>query len=244
MGKGILILGDSGTGKTYSARNFQPDEALIIQGYDKFLPFKAPVGFRRLPLSVNQQDNEQRQIGFTAQYDMLKKYLEVLPKSEKPIHENYPNKKVKDINTYIIDDSQFLMSFEQVFTATKGYDKYTDIAKKFLQIVVDSINRLPPNKIVYFLHHTEKQFNNDAMFEKAKTVGKMIDNFITLEALFTIVLKAKKNQSGKHVFATVTNGYDTVKCPPGIFDEEEIPNDLKLVDTKIREFLKEELERN
>ena len=94
------------------------------------------------------------------------------------------------------------------------------------------IKDLPSDVIVYFLGHIERDNNGN---EKFKTIGRMLDEKITLEGMFTIVLKTLV-QDGKYMFTTQTNGMDTVKSPVGLFDSITIDNDLKFVDTKIREF--------
>ena len=71
--------------------------------------------------------------------------------------------------------------------------------------------------------------------EKFKTIGKLLDEKVTLEGLFTIVLKTVVTD-GKYSFATQTNGADTVKSPVGMFQDRLIDNDLKAVDTAIREY--------
>ena len=63
----------------------------------------------------------------------------------------------------------------------------------------------------------------------------MLDEKITVEGMFTIVLKTSV-QEGQYLFATRNNGSDTVKSPIGLFDEPYIDNDLKAVDTAIREY--------
>ena len=95
------------------------------------------------------------------------------------------------------------------------------------------ITMLPPDVIVYFLHHTETDGNTGRI--KAKTIGKMLDNYVTLEGKFTIVLKTVV-KDGQYYFSTQNNGMDTVKSPMGMFEEELIVNDLKMVDDTIREY--------
>jgi hypothetical protein len=90
---------------------------------------------------------------------------------------------------------------------------------------------MPADCIVYFLHHTEEI---DGRL-KAKTIGKMLNEKLTVEGLFSIVLMAK-NIDGRHVFLTRSDGRDTVKTPMEMFTEPEIDNDLKAVDSAIREY--------
>lgn len=132
----------------------------------------------------------------------------------------------------IVDDSQYLMANEFLKRATEtGFQKFTEIAQHFWALLNNAAN-LPNDKTVYFLHHTELNANGK---EKAKTIGKMLDEKITLEGLFTIVLMTECTEEG-HFFRTASNGTDTVKAPMGMFKDVRIDNDLKLVDKSIREF--------
>ena len=53
--------------------------------------------------------------------------------------------------------------------------------------------------------------------------------------MFAIVLKTVVDDDGYH-FSTRNSGQDTVKSPVGMFQADLIPNDLKMVDAKIREY--------
>ena len=143
------------------------------------------------------------------------------------------------LKTYIIDDSQYLM-VNGVFDRAKdtGYQKYTDIGLNFRNLVHFINHKLPDDVYVYFLHHTETDSNTGKT--KAKTVGKMLDNYLTLEGCFNIVLQAVA-EGKEHYFITQSDGYNTAKSPEDMFDVK-IPNDLALVDKAIREYYKEESE--
>jgi len=132
----------------------------------------------------------------------------------------------------VIDDSQYLMSHEYMYRASeKGFDKYAEIGQHFFQLL-EAIRKMPDDRIVYLMHHIDL---DDAGREKAKTVGKMVDNYIVVEGCFTIVLKAIATADG-YFFRTKTNGADAVKAPLGMFQEEQIDNDLLEVDNIIREY--------
>lgn len=131
---------------------------------------------------------------------------------------------------YVIDDAQYLMSFEEMDTKLSGYDKWNAIGYGFVGLVRD-VSKLPEDTIVYFLMHTE--VGDDGRM-KAKTLGKLIDNHYTLEGLFPIVLMANATKE-RHWFTTVNDGTTTVKAPIGMFDGD-IDNDLKEVDTAIRDY--------
>jgi len=137
-------------------------------------------------------------------------------------------------NSIVIDDSQYLMANEFMRRSKEtGYQKFTDIGTSFFNLL-NLIKSLPKEKIVYFLHHEDiDQYGNVT----AKTIGKMLDNTVTMEGKFTIVLRAMYRDFDKdYVFSTKTNGHDTTKTPIGLFDDEFIDNDLYVVDQKIREY--------
>ncbi len=132
----------------------------------------------------------------------------------------------------VIDDSQYLMSHEYMYRASEaGYGKYSEIGQHFFQLL-ETIRKMPEDRIVYLMHHIEL---DDSGREKAKTVGKMVDNYIVVEGCFSIVLKAIATSDG-YFFRTKTNGADAVKTPLGMFEAEQIDNDLLLVDNTIIEY--------
>lgn len=200
MGIPVLILGESGSGKSTSMRNFDPSELTVFNVANKLLPFRK---------KLNVINN--------AGYGTIGKELQ---KQEKKI--------------YVIDDSQYLLAFELFNRAKeKGYDKFTDIAVRFEKMLDYIIKGTPEDCIVYLLHHCE---TTDTGKIKAKTVGKMLDNQLTVECLFSIVLYAFV-EDDKHLFRTTNDGFCPAKAPMGMF-EPIIDNDLKFVDTTIREYYK------
>jgi hypothetical protein len=199
MGIPVLILGESGSGKSTSLRNFEPEDVSIFNVASKPLPFR-----KRLPKMENARYQDI--------YAVLQK----------------PSKKA-----YVIDDSQYLMAFEELDRAKEtGYTKFTEMALNFTGLLRFIIAKTPPDVIVYFLHHTDVDENGKT---KAKTVGKMIDNKLTLEGLFSIVLLCQVNSDG-HFFITQSDGFTTAKSPMEMFATKSIDNDLKMVDETIREY--------
>lgn len=197
MGLGILVYGESGTGKTASLREFKSDELVLVNVAAKPLSFKGKFDEKLTSDS----------------YREIKKLI------------NNTNKKV-----IVIDDAQYLMANEFMRRATeKGFEKFTEIAQNFWDLV-QTVRNLKEDVVVYFLMHSDRdQFGN----EKVKTIGKMLDEKITLEGMFTIVLKTVV-QDGKYYFSTQNNGIDTVKSPIGLFDSNLVANNLKAVDNAIR----------
>lgn len=131
-----------------------------------------------------------------------------------------------------IDDTQYLMANEFMRRSNeKGYDKFTEIGKNFWELV-KAVEKLPSDTIVYFLSHIDIDDNGR---QKAKTVGKLLDEKITVEGMFTTVLKTVVVDN-KYYFATQTDGKDTCKSPMGLFDSMYISNDLKIVDEALRNY--------
>ena len=207
----VLIIGRSGSGKTYSLKNFKPDEIGIISVEKGRLPFKSDLKVARVPKYENSADINTYAQANAAKYSWIEG---VIQKSKLP--------------SIAIDDSQYML-VNELFdrTAEKGYDKFTSMAANFRNLI-HFVNDLDdPNKIVYFLHHSESDTDGR---EKVKTIGKMLDEKLTIEGCFDIVLYCQD-----HKFYTQANGQSTAKSPEGMFDLE-IPNDLKAVDTAIRNY--------
>ena len=199
MGIAVMLMGESGSGKSASMRNFIAKEIGVINVSGKPLPFRSDIK--------------------TFKSDDYMQIDQVLRKATS--------------RSIVIDDAQYLMSFEYMRRSDEtGFQKFTDIGKNFWTLVQLVIRELPEDVIVYFMCHTERDQDGN---EKAKTIGKLLDEKITVEGMFTIVLKTKVTD-GQYKFRTQTSGKDTVKSPIGMFDEQEIENDLKFVDTKIREY--------
>ena len=132
----------------------------------------------------------------------------------------------------VIDDATYLMTGEYMRTAkVTGYQKFTDMALNYYTLV-KAASALPDDKIVYFMGHSDTDANGN---EKFKTIGKMLDEKVTLEGMFTIVLKTVVTD-GKYQFSTRNSGQDTVKTPMMMFSEPLIDNDLAMVDRTIRDY--------
>lgn len=135
------------------------------------------------------------------------------------------------LKTYVIDDSQYLMAFANFARAyEKGYDKFTQFAVDFKGLLDTVTWGTSNDTVVYLLHHTEV---TETGAVKAKTIGKMLDQQLTLEGLFSVVLLAQTD--GEH-YKFVTNGQPPAKSPIGMFEQKEIDNDLQFVDATIREY--------
>lgn len=198
MGTVVMIYGQSGTGKSSSLRNFEPNQVGIINVSGKPMPFR-----KKLPYIAT---------------DDYTRIMNTLHAAKVP--------------SIVIDDATYLMVDEFMRNAkTPGYQKFMDMAKNFFDLI-EIARRLPDEKIVYFIGHSDRDPEGN---EKFKTIGKLLDEKVTLEGKFTIVLKTVV-QDGKYMFQTHNSGADTVKSPIEMFKDDLIDNDLAAVDKVIREY--------
>ena len=207
----VLIIGRSGSGKTYSLKNFKADEVGVISVEKGRLPFRSEIKVLKVPADpTNGEANDAATVN-AAKYTWI---TSVIRKA-----------KAKAV---VIDDSQYLLVNELFDRANeRGYDKFVHMAAHFRDLI-HAINEMQEeDKIVYFLHHSETDTDGR---EKVKTIGKMLDEKLTVEGCFDIVIYCQD-----HKFFTQSNGQSTAKTPEDMFPLE-IPNDLKLVDDAIRDY--------
>lgn len=138
----------------------------------------------------------------------------------------------------VIDDAGYLITnyFMKNQAANSGnnvFAMYTQMAEDFWKLIRIASGLEDKEKIVYFMMHEEGDEINGV---KPKTIGKMLDEKVCVEGMFTIVLRADCTADGEHVFHTKNNGQDVTKAPMGMFSADTIDNDLKAVDAAIRDF--------
>lgn len=215
MANMVLVIGESGTGKSTSIRNLNPEETFIINILDKPLPFK---GYKKNYKKITQESGGN----YFASDDIqrIKKML------------IYIAEKMPEIKNVIIDDFQYLMANEFMRRAKdRGFDKFTEIAQNAWSAIIQA-QLLRDDLTIYFLSHSE--FSADGLY-KCKTIGKMLDDKITLEGMFTVVLHTTV-QDGKYKFLTQHDGAHIAKSPDGMFDDLLIDNDLSFVKSKMNEY--------
>lgn len=206
MSIATIILGESGTGKTTSLRNLNPAETLLIQVVKKPLPFRA-AGWSYL--------SSENKAGNILVSDRWGKIISYCQKTQRKV--------------IVIDDFQYILANEYMRrSAETGFGKFTDIGKQAWEIF-NAVNGLPDDVRVYLLSHTQ---TSDDGVTKIKTIGKMLDEKITVEGLFSIVLRTLVD-GDQYLFSTKNSGSDTVKSPMGLFDAARIGNDLAEVDAAI-----------
>lgn len=225
MAQGILIVGESGSGKSTSIEKLDPKETFIINVSGKSLSFK---GWRKNYIEWSK-DNPTGNLFKSSDHKAIEACMK------------YVSEKRPEIKNLVIDDYQYMSSFEFFDRSDeKGFEKFTQIGAALAKI-----SRLPiklrDDLMVFFLTHTEEGTDIEGRKKyKAKTIGKMVDEKLTLEGLFTIVLfcKAKKDKDGKinYIFETQNSGDNTCKSPKDMFESSSVPNDLSLVRQAILDY--------
>lgn len=212
MAEKVLILADSGKGKSASLRNLNPEEVMVIQPVKKRLPF---------PHKNWKKWDKDTSTGSIFQIDSFDGVKAVLSKMEEV------GKKVIVIDDFVYLFAKRVMGDIEI----KGFDKWSYLAKEFSDLM-NFIDDMHEDMRVYIMTHTDTDDNG---FIKMKTAGKLIDNLLTPAGYFTIVLGMKRNDSGAFF---ITNGgtVDPYKSPMEMFKDKEIENDLKKVDDVICDF--------
>lgn len=206
----ILILGESGSGKSAALRNMTAASTLLIQAIPKPLPFKAPDNNLWTPF--NKDKNPGGNIFVT---DNAINIMALMQGTKRKV--------------IVIDDFQYVMANEFMRRSEeRGYDKFTEIGRNAWNILTMAA-ALPADVRIYVLGHSD---TSDSGRVKMKTIGKMLDDKITVEGMFTIVMRTIVRDVD-HFFSTRNSGQDTVKTPMGMFDGELIDNDLQKVDDAI-----------
>ncbi len=208
----ILILASSGKGKSTSLRNLDPEKTMVIQAYKKRLPFK------HKDWKHWDKETQTGSIFYAPSFEIAEAAVKKMAEVGKEI--------------IIIDDFVYLFANRVMTDAEqKGFDKWNFLAASYYNLL-KSIDEAESDARVYIMTHTDQDENG---IIKMKTAGKLVDNLMTPEGQFTMVLGMKKTEDGAFF---ITNGSGTVpyKTPMDMFPDKEIPNDLKAIDDVITDF--------
>ena len=198
----VLIMGESGTGKSTSMRNCDPATVAVVNPVGKPLPFK-----NHFEMLVNETDARK-----------ITRYMKDQAAAGKKL--------------IVVDDFQYILAVPYMNRIKEtGWDKYNDFGANYFEII-DVCKDLPDDVIVVYMTHLETLDNG---LTTVKLIGKLLREKITIEGLFTVVLRTGVNE-GKYYFYTQNSGKDTVKSPLGMFPTYAIDNDLNYVADKIRNY--------
>lgn len=216
----IGIVGATGTGKSTSIKHLDSKETYIINVAKKELPFK---GSEKL---YNAENRNYKEVDDANEITRLLRTI-----SEKAPH----------IKNIIIEDSNYIMGFNIVSKAAeKGYEKFSLMARDMVELMREARKLRDDLKIFYFSHPETVEDSGEIVGYKIKTAGKLLDNQIVLEGLFTVCLYTyvEENKDGSMTYNFVTNRFKKLpaKSPDGMFDELRIPNDLSYVCKKLDEY--------
>lgn len=209
MSYATLVLGESGTGKTCSLRNLDPKNTLLIQPVRKPLPFRS-TGWKEI-----KAKGDGNNILVCSNPQAIINCMKASP-----------------FDVIVVDDWQYILaSMYMAARNVKGFDKFTEIGGAGFDIA-KAASELGENKRVYVLAHTTSdEFGNT----RIKTLGKLLDDKIVVEGMFTTVLRTHV-ENGRYLFSTQNSGSDTVKSPMGMFSEQYIENDLAAIDRVICDY--------
>lgn len=202
MAQKTLVMGESGTGKSTSMRNLDPAITSIVNPVGKPLPFKSKNG--KFTMLNNETKSSNIVSWMKGQVKAGKKIL-------------------------IVDDFQYLLSIPYMNRIHEGgWDKWNDFGDDYFRLI-DVCAELPADVRVYYLSHCETLDNG---ITTIKLIGKLLREKITIEGLFTTVLRTSVIDQ-KYYFLTQNSGKDTVKSPMGMFETYAVENDLAYIDDKI-----------
>lgn len=213
MAKTLLIMGESGSGKTTSMRNLNPTETYYIDCDKKGLSWK---GWKE------QYNQTNKNYASTSNAISIKKALLGISEQRQDIK----NIIIDTLNGIMVDDEFNRMK-------EKGFDKWQDMAYSIYEIVSTANTLRDDLTIIFTIHSQTERDDTGFYFTRAKTSGKKLDK-IVIESKFTTVLYAKCID-GKYVFETHNNN-STAKTPLGAFEEDIIENDIVKVLEKLKEY--------
>ena len=217
MSNCTLIIGPSGSGKSTSIRNLDPEQTFIISVLDKPLPFR---GYKKTYRPISGWDDTTGNYYTSDDWARILKCISVI------------NRDRLDIKICIIDDLNYVMANEFMRRVSeRGFDKYCEMASHFWQIITKAIS-CRDDLIFIFISHNEIDVNG---VSKCKTIGKLIDEKINVEGLFSTVFHSAVIEN-EYKFLTQHDGFRTAKSPMGLFDSQFIDNDLLSIIDKIREY--------
>lgn len=216
----VLIIGNPGTGKSTSIRTLDPTSTFIISILDKPLPFR---GGKKIYKPITGWSDMDGNYFASTDWQRILKCIELVNKNER-------------IKTLVVDDIQYLMAHEFMTRASeKGFDKFSEIGQHMYHVTQAAIN-MRPDIITFVMSHSD---TDNAGRIKCKTIGKMLEEKLSLEGMYTTVLHSVVHDD-KYKFLTQTTNDYLAKSPMGMFSELLIDNDLKNISDAIKTYYEED----
>lgn len=229
MAAGVLIVGPSGSGKSTGIKSLNANETFVINSDRKPLPLK---GWKSNYKTVKKSDGK---------VDMnASNYLELNDPIQILQVLNFISKNRPEIKVVILDTLNHVITSEFLKNVkVAGFQKFADLALNIYNIL-GTIAEMREDLTVFVLGHNEITFDAEGgKINKLRTIGKMLDEKVNIESLFTTVLFTSTDPKDPEVpygFLTQTDGSSTGKSPAGMFDSMRIPNDFNLILTKIKQY--------
>ncbi len=210
MANSILVMGESGSGKTTSLRTLDPKKTFIFDCDKKGLAWR---GWKKQYNTANKN------------YVMTSNTANIWSVLKRISNEDLSHIKVAVIDTLnaIMIDDEMARMYE------KNYDKWVDLASSIYGLISD-IHDLRDDLTVICTAHVEIDEDGRA---RMATSGRKLRKIVP-ESKFPIVLMAK-GQDGRYVFETRAN-HSTAKSPMGMFEASEIDNDMDAVLKAIKKY--------
>lgn len=209
MAEIIGVYGESGSGKSRSTKGIMELRS------EKFEVLYVNVANKRLP--------------YKGQFTYTLKTTDVT------VIMNQIRRMPKTVKVIIIDDLTYVMTdmFMKGHTGNDQFKLYNQIADNMYNLINFLKTQVPEDVTVYLIMHEDMDDNGTT---KLLTLGKLLSQKVKLEGMITVFLRCMATKDGRHIFRTQNNGSDITKSPEGMFEEDEIPNDLALVDKAVRDF--------
>lgn len=220
MSNTVLVIGQSGSGKSTALRNLDPKTTFIINVLDKPLPFRA---FKKSYQPITKE-NKLGNYYATNDWTHVVRCIDMV------------NKERLDITTLVIDDWQYILAYEFMRRVSeKGFDKFSELANHGWS-TINACLGTRASLTSFILAHSDVDATGRS---KCKTIGKMLDEKITIEGLFTTVLHSRV-VDGNYLFQTQYDGEYLAKSPMGMFEDHLMPNDLLVVKEAIENYFNDE----
>ena len=215
MARVLGVMGESGSGKTTSMRNLDPDTTFYIDCDKKGLSWR---GWRE---QYNAEKGNYKKVDDQSLVLQIFKFINT-------------GSKYSHIKTVVVDTLNGIMVADEMRRMKeKGYDKWQDLAMAVYDIIDTALTMRDDLTVIFLVHSQTDRDDSGYMFTRMKTSGKKLDKIVLESKLTTVLLAECKD--GEYVFHTHSDK-STAKTPIGAFEQDEVPNDIAEVLKVLEEF--------